>query len=767
MNLLGLHVASGSRNGYGMVAPLTPGVLSFEDGAFDETNPARAFLVLRHCEFWGGECDIMPGFNELTLEDMPDQAAYYWPLIRSMLESAEQRLGRPVDAVQLTNETGGNDRMELAKVFEFEYHVGLLAAADNRRVLFGNQGTDSPSWELWTEIVVPHIYRMWPLGHIYDRHVYATRIDEADYLVVDLDGQTVAAGGGPLRLQMELDYLLLDPRGMGPVIVGEVGFVRFPGVTHFMSQITQYNDLMSRFYPYLGFMAIFTEGVWGNANIQDANPQLAQWMASQPPVSKWEPPAFNGEVDPPPSDNEQRFAVQPAFAIEQDERRVYYAPVTNYNDVRYLTQGQEMTDWEREIFDAGLALDTVSPNFDAALQRVMGYQGYFPTGQEGRVTVAIGDDEPGPITAVYRPCRQTRVTQAFGVNPQNYPMWGECGHEGIDIGVPLGDPVFAVQSGQVVHASNLTWDGLGSSNYGWHVVINHGDYASVYGHLSPDLRVNVGDYIPPGRVLGVSGNTGVSTGAHLHFSILTDTRTCYPPRLYGYYTDPTFILNLPQPPEEGDAQTVDVTDYFRPLPGKSPRYVFQLRRADGGSAGSQDMQVITEGAKILQLKGSEVAAEYEELWVDGGYVWRGADTSPGEGRLYIQRQTNTATSVRAVWCPSTMTVGRLFERRPYVWWYNKADCRLLTAPEHSSVTYIRLAEVIPVWSPPENTSIVFRDVIRLEWYPTLGGGVLEEYWYAKEIGGLVAWRHADGRYHYINELPEGRRDMVKESTCLS
>jgi len=85
-------------------------------------------------------------------------------------------------------------------------------------------------------------------------------------------------------------------------------------------------------------------------------------------------------------------------------------------------------------------------------------------------------------------------------------------HPGIDIAVPTGSIVRAAAGGTVAETGQ-------DPEYGWFVLLQHAEgYQSMYGHLSRRL-VSRGDSVAPGRVIGLSGNTGRSTAPHLHFEI--------------------------------------------------------------------------------------------------------------------------------------------------------------------------------------------------------------------------------------------------------
>jgi murein DD-endopeptidase MepM/ murein hydrolase activator NlpD len=85
-------------------------------------------------------------------------------------------------------------------------------------------------------------------------------------------------------------------------------------------------------------------------------------------------------------------------------------------------------------------------------------------------------------------------------------------HAGIDIVVPLGTPIKAAMDGVVADAGY-------NGNYGNYVILNHGDgMQTLYGHLT-SYSVRPGQRLAQGSILGLSGNTGYSTGPHLHFGV--------------------------------------------------------------------------------------------------------------------------------------------------------------------------------------------------------------------------------------------------------
>ena len=111
------------------------------------------------------------------------------------------------------------------------------------------------------------------------------------------------------------------------------------------------------------------------------------------------------------------------------------------------------------------------------------------------------------------------ITQGFGENPDLYPA--TRGHNGIDYGLPEGSPVNAAQDGQVTRADLDAETALNPrAGYGIHVRIQAPGLLSIYGHLSK-VEVKTGDWVKTGQVIGRAGNTGRSTGPHLHFEVRT------------------------------------------------------------------------------------------------------------------------------------------------------------------------------------------------------------------------------------------------------
>ena len=107
-------------------------------------------------------------------------------------------------------------------------------------------------------------------------------------------------------------------------------------------------------------------------------------------------------------------------------------------------------------------------------------------------------------------------------------------HAGIDFTAPVGTPIQASGNGKVIKAEH---ERVG---YGNHVIIDHGfGYTTLYGHMF-SFNVKVGDVIQKGQTIGLVGDTGTSTGPHLHYEV----------RYKGDPVDPiTFVLDDLTPSE--------------------------------------------------------------------------------------------------------------------------------------------------------------------------------------------------------------------------
>lgn len=121
-----------------------------------------------------------------------------------------------------------------------------------------------------------------------------------------------------------------------------------------------------------------------------------------------------------------------------------------------------------------------------------------------------------------------RFTSGFGFRPD--PFTGQRRfHNGIDIANSIGTSIRASMAGRVVHIESQV------GNYGKFVIIQHArGFQTLYAHLD-NFAVSVGQYVNQGQLIGRMGNTGRSTGPHLHFSIIQN----------GNFVDPLGFVRRP------------------------------------------------------------------------------------------------------------------------------------------------------------------------------------------------------------------------------
>ena len=117
------------------------------------------------------------------------------------------------------------------------------------------------------------------------------------------------------------------------------------------------------------------------------------------------------------------------------------------------------------------------------------------------------------------------VSQYFGSNPSMYKKFGWKGHNGIDFACPSGTNLISCCNGKVIQAYN------DAKGWGNHIYIYDESQMVIflYAHLK-EIKVKVGQRISVGKLIGLSGNTGNSTGAHLHLGI-------YKTNTHGYKID--------------------------------------------------------------------------------------------------------------------------------------------------------------------------------------------------------------------------------------
>lgn len=107
---------------------------------------------------------------------------------------------------------------------------------------------------------------------------------------------------------------------------------------------------------------------------------------------------------------------------------------------------------------------------------------------------------------------------AFSKSAQGQSVYNGKGHNGIDLGGAIGDIIYSAESGQVIGAGDTDTACKGASYGKWVLIKHNNGLSTLYAHLSR-IKVTEGETVKAGQSIGYMGNTGYSTGPHLHFTV--------------------------------------------------------------------------------------------------------------------------------------------------------------------------------------------------------------------------------------------------------
>ncbi|HRH26213.1 MAG TPA: peptidoglycan DD-metalloendopeptidase family protein [Candidatus Paceibacterota bacterium] len=198
----------------------------------------------------------------------------------------------------------------------------------------------------------------------------------------------------------------------------------------------------------------------------------------------------------------------------------------NLNRSSAIKAGQELVilpiNGITHIVKKGETLEQIVKKHKGDIAEVMRYNGLsFDSILKAGDTVLIPDGEPEvvntPKSTPSKVVSTLKDTAAYFMRPLSggTRTRGIHGNNGVDIGAPAGTPVYAAAAGSVVVSRG---DGSWNGGYGNYVVITHKNGTqTLYAHLSR-TAVSSGS-VDKGEVIGYVGNTGKSTGNHLHFEV--------------------------------------------------------------------------------------------------------------------------------------------------------------------------------------------------------------------------------------------------------
>ena len=184
----------------------------------------------------------------------------------------------------------------------------------------------------------------------------------------------------------------------------------------------------------------------------------------------------------------------------------------------------------RHVVKAGDTIASIAKKYDGNAEEIVSYNQLASATDltVGDTLVIPGGEIQAPVV-VKKPVTKTTkasgaavgsaVAQSSGslVNPApgTIKTQGIHGYNGVDLGGHIGTTVRAAAAGQVIIAKASGWNG----GYGSYVVIKHTNGTqTLYGHLSR-VDVTVGENVAQAETIGALGNTGKSTGPHLHFEV--------------------------------------------------------------------------------------------------------------------------------------------------------------------------------------------------------------------------------------------------------
>ncbi len=171
----------------------------------------------------------------------------------------------------------------------------------------------------------------------------------------------------------------------------------------------------------------------------------------------------------------------------------------------------------------GDTLESIATKYKVKAADITAYEGNYMaepyTITIGQKLIVPGGKKPYQVRHVVAwsgsvPKDAKKGTGSFGWPVSGYitQRYSEA-HPAVDVGVPIGHPVKASDSGYVAVV------GRSDTGYGRYILVDHGNgFQSIYAHLSV-IYVEVGQSVGKGQTMGLSGNTGKSTGPHLHFEI--------------------------------------------------------------------------------------------------------------------------------------------------------------------------------------------------------------------------------------------------------
>ncbi|MBU6444315.1 MAG: peptidoglycan DD-metalloendopeptidase family protein [Alphaproteobacteria bacterium] len=147
---------------------------------------------------------------------------------------------------------------------------------------------------------------------------------------------------------------------------------------------------------------------------------------------------------------------------------------------------------------------------------------YRYTAKDGSVDYLDAQGRSAKALLMRTPVDGARISSGFGM--RFHPVLGYTRmHKGVDFAVPVGTPVMAAGNG------TIRFEGRENGYGNFLLIQNNSEYSTAYGHLSRFVRgLHVGSHVHQGEVVAYSGNTGLTTGPHLHYEVRIDGKQVNP-----------------------------------------------------------------------------------------------------------------------------------------------------------------------------------------------------------------------------------------------
>ncbi len=249
----------------------------------------------------------------------------------------------------------------------------------------------------------------------------------------------------------------------------------------------------------------------------------------------------------------EKFYDQKSIVVDQENKK---------KGILKLTKNKESL-YEKNLLDMNkriVALDKQIRNYESKLKFILDLNSIPEKGSEVF-------DWPLPKNDIY-------VTQRFGKTTSSGVLYASGSHSGTDFRATIGTPVYAVADGNVIGTGD-TDDACVGISFGKWILIEHDiGLSTTSGHLSK-IKVKKGDHVKKGDLIGYSGNTGHTTGPHLHITTYAtyggDGKKVVKIIKYDSWTCPGESIIRPSAPTGAYLNPIDYFPYLSADRFKHPR----------------------------------------------------------------------------------------------------------------------------------------------------------------------------------------------------